>query len=336
MQRALIVIFASAICANAAVLRNGTDPKSLLLGRPKSGPYGLPNCPCIGIDNREGEVMATMKGGKQVPYPADMGGRCKAWDADKNPKCLGDKPPTWCESKWCYVDPCNCDKVSPYPKPAVYLPDSQYQGKPVHFSYATCDGMDSYSETGAGSNYETIEKTCAVQVDSSKWGHEDCRCIGIAPQPGNMQVEIKGKKVAFPADTGGQCKTHEKEHHPECKSATPPDWCNQAWCYVDPCTCTIPISPKTNTYVPEANYQGRPVYYSYATCGGTDSWTGGNHDSACVNLKDKEACEKLDKCAWKMGKESHCLGKELVEVCNGAFSLKAIMALALPCLGFFY
>merc|ERR1719491_1695493 len=66
------------------------------------------------MDNREGEAMATIKGGKQVPYPADLGGRCKAWDSTHHPKCPGED---WCESKWCYVDPCNCDKVSPYPKP---------------------------------------------------------------------------------------------------------------------------------------------------------------------------------------------------------------------------
>jgi len=189
--------------------------------------------------------------------------------------------------------------------------------------------MDSYSETGAGSNYETIEKTCAVHVDSAKWGHEDCRCIGFAPQPGTMKVKIEGKKVAFPADTGGQCKAWEKDNHPECKGSSPPSWCNQAWCYVDPCKCKTAVPPKTSSYVPESNYQGRPVYYSYEACGGTDSWTASKHDEACVNQKDTGACNNLSKCAWD-GKQ--CLGKELVEVCSGALGLKAFVLLGLSCL----
>jgi len=335
MKRSLIVVFALALSSEAAVLRNGTDPnlKSLILA-PKSGPYGLASCPCIGIDSREGEAMATIKGGKQVPYPADLGGRCKAWDATNHPKCPGED---WCKAKWCYVDPCNCNEVSPYPKPSNYLPDAQYQGKPVHFSYATCKGMDSYSETGAGSNYETIEKVCAVQVDAAKWGHEDCRCVGIAPQAGNMKVDIDGKQVAFPADTGGQCKAWEQANHPECKGASAPAWCDQQWCYVDPCKCKSGIPPKTSSYVRDSNYQGKPVYYSYATCGGTDSWTAGNNKEACINQEDEKACAKMAKCLWRPEKVGgSCLGKELVEVCSGALSLKAIMALALPVLSVFY
>jgi hypothetical protein len=330
MQRSLIVLFASALCADAALLRNVSSPvgvKSLLMA-PKSGPYGLPNCPCVGLDAVEGKVDAVIdaKTGKTHPYPADMGARCEAWDAKNHPKCPGE---SWCEAKWCYVDPCNCDKVSPYPKPANYLPNSQYQGKPVHFSYATCDGMDSYSETGAGSDYEQVEKTCAAPVDSATWGHEDCRCVGFAPQEGTMKVDIEGKQVDFPADTGGQCKAWEKANHPECKGSSPPSWCSQSWCYVDPCKCKSAAPPKVSSYVPDANYQGRPVYYSYEACGGTDSYTSTEHKSACVNQKDKEACGKLSKCAWN-GKD--CLGKELVEVCSGAFGLQAIIALALPIL----
>lgn len=197
--------------------------------------------------------------------------------------------------------------------------------------------MDSYSETGAGSNYETIEKTCAVQVDSDKWGQEDCRCVGFAPQEGTMKVNIDGKQVDFPADTGGQCKAWEQNNHPDCNATSPPAWCSQAWCYVDPCKCKTAVPPKTSSYVPDANYQGRPVFYSYATCGTIDSFTSSNNKEACVNQEDKKACAKLSKCAWKMDKiGGSCLGKELVEVCSVAVGLKAIIALALPLLSLLY
>lgn len=338
MARTPMMFLALGMGADAFVLRsNGTGTpgvKSMLLG-PKAGPYGHRSCPCVGIDNLDGKVMAQIdaKTGKEVAYPADMGARCQAWDSGRHPKCPGEN---WCESKWCYVDPCNCDKISPYPKPAVYLPDSKYQGKPVHFSYATCDGMDSYSETGAGDDYAVIEKTCATPVDASDWGHEDCRCVGFAPQPGTMKVNIDGKQVDFPADTGGKCNAWELNRHPKCKTdqpGGPPTWCHEKWCYVDPCKCRMGVPPKTSSYVPDANYQGRPVYYSYSACGGTDTWTDDEHGAACVNQKDEKACGKLSKCAWT-GRE--CLGKELVELCSSATALKAIIALALPILSYLY
>jgi len=329
MVKSVLIVTAAAVCSEAAVLRINN-----FANRSSVGPHGKKTCPCIGIDNVEGETMATIKGGKKVPYPADLGAHCAAWDSGRNPECTGKEgQPSWCEAKWCYVDPCSCEKVSPYPKPSLYMPNSEFQGKPVHFSYATCDGMDSYSETGAGSDMHKIEKTCAVDVDSAKWGQEDCRCVGVFPQEGHLMVDVKGKQTKFPADTGSKCHTWEADNHPDCKSGSPPSWCNQAWCYVDPCKCRSATPPKTSSYVPHANYQGRPVYYSYASCGGKDTWTDGEHKNACVNQKSKDECGKLSKCAWD-GKE--CLGKELVQVCSGAWAAKAIVALAVPLLAFLY
>ena len=40
--------------------------------------------------------------------------------------------------------------VADLPKPSAYLPDAKYQGKPVHFSYATCGGKDSFSTEVGG------------------------------------------------------------------------------------------------------------------------------------------------------------------------------------------
>jgi len=327
----LILVCATAICADAAVFRaNGTGPLGLFRTS-KGGPYGLANCPCVGVDGLEGHTTASLKGGKTADYPADMGARCEAWDSKHHPSCPGE---SWCEAKWCYVDPCNCDKVTPLPKPANYLPDAKYQGKKLHFSYVTCDDMDSYTEQGNDRlRGEEIQKTCAVQVDSAKWGHENCRCVGIGPQPGTTKVDIKGKKVDFPADTGATCHAWEADNHPGCKGSSPPDWCKQSWCYVDPCSCKQATPPKTSSYLPDSNYQGRPVYYSYSTCGGADSYTASEYGDACVNQKSKDDCAKLDKCAWN-GKD--CLGKELVSVCSGTWTPKAIVALMLPLLRLVY
>lgn len=292
---------------------------------------GHDDCPCIGIDQLEGETIATLKDGSKVPYPADLGGRCEAWDLKKHPSCPG---AAWCKQEWCYVDPCNCKTVAVLPKPSIYLPGGQYKGKPVHFSYATCGGKDSYSSAKEKKKtQQDIAKTCAVKVDSSKWGADNCRCIGISPQPGTTKVKIENKMVAFPADTGAVCNAWEKDNHPDCDRDDAPDWCSQAWCYVDPCSCKLATPPKVSSYLPSSTYQDKPIYYSYATCGEKDNWTGGNRQ-ACVNQKTGGACMRYDKCAWT-GKE--CLGKELVEVCgledkSAAWSPRAIMALVLPLL----
>jgi len=170
-------------------------------------------------------------------------------------------------------------------------------------------------------------------VDSSKWGAENCRCIGISPQPGTRKVKIQDKMIAFPADAGAVCKAWEKDNHPDCDSDDAPDWCSQAWCYVDPCSCTLPTPPKGSSYLPSSTYLDKPIYYSYAACGEKDNWTGGNRE-ACVNQKTAGTCMRYDRCAWTGSK---CLDKELVEVCgiedkSSSWSPRAIMALVLPLL----
>eukprot|EP00931_Biecheleriopsis_adriatica_P028389 TRINITY_DN16929_c0_g1_i1.p1 TRINITY_DN16929_c0_g1~~TRINITY_DN16929_c0_g1_i1.p1 ORF type:complete len:332 (+),score=59.32 TRINITY_DN16929_c0_g1_i1:84-1079(+) len=322
---ALIVVFAAcaSLCTNAAVFR-----VSMSTNTSRAGDYGKEGCPCIGIDELDGETTVTPKAGSKVAYPADLGARCEAWDESKHPECPGE---SWCKSQWCYVDPCNCKGVSPLPKPSNYLPGAKYQGKPLHFSYATCGGSDSYSAEEDKKTVKDIEETCAVKVDSSKWGDESCRCVGIGPQPGTTKVAIDGKLVDFPADTGSMCQAWEKGNHPQCSGKSPPSWCSQAWCYVDPCKCKLATPPKTSGYLPDSNFQGKPVFFSYATCGGSDSYTASELQEACVNQKTSEDCGKLEKCAWN-GKG--CLGKALVDVCqSGAWSPKAIMALSLPLLG---
>jgi hypothetical protein len=278
--------------------------------------YGHQSCQCVGIDELEGETVATLRDGSDVSYPADLGARCDAWDLKDHPKCPGED---WCKQKWCYVDPCKCN-IDVLPKPSVYIPGAKYQGKPLHFSYATCGGKDSYSATEDEKTIKAIEKTCAVDVDPAVWGVDDCRCVGIGPQPGTTKVFIDDKWVEFPADTGSRCKAWEQDNHPDCRGSDPPEWCSKAWCYVDPCSCSLATAPKTSSYVPDSSYQGKPVYYSYRTCGETDSYTAGSHKTACVNQKTAPACGKLDKCAWT-GKE--CLGKELLEICDGPHSKSA-------------
>jgi len=44
----------------------------------------------------------------------------------------------WCDSPWCYVDPCGCD--------AADVGQSTYISSEIAYSYATCGAVDTYTE----------------------------------------------------------------------------------------------------------------------------------------------------------------------------------------------
>jgi hypothetical protein len=273
-------------------------------------------CPCIGVADVEGSVRVSVGNNKTAEMPADVGAECKAWDNGVTPSCKrGEKPGKdngWCAQPWCYVDPCNCNLETP-PKESSYLPDGQWQGKSLWYSYDTCSGHVSWSKSNNSKSEAKTAKVCSLKVDEAKWGDDDCRCIAISGQPGTNNMTIGEAEVAYPADTGALCKAWDSGNHPDCKNDDAPKWCKQAWCFVDPCSCRLPVPPKTSGYLPMASYQDRPLYYSYATCGQKDSYTAAERKEACVNQQSEKECTSFDKCAWKGGT---CLGKELVEVCS--------------------
>jgi len=43
-------------------------------------------------------------------------------------------------------------------------------------------------------------------------------------------------------------------------------WCDNAWCYIDPCACD-------DANANQAFYFDAELFYSYATCGTADQWT---------------------------------------------------------------
>ena len=47
-------------------------------------PFGNSKCPCVGFDNIERETTVSIDG-KDLSYPADLGGSCSAWDHDIHP-----------------------------------------------------------------------------------------------------------------------------------------------------------------------------------------------------------------------------------------------------------
>eukprot|EP00933_Yihiella_yeosuensis_P007592 TRINITY_DN1126_c0_g1_i1.p1 TRINITY_DN1126_c0_g1~~TRINITY_DN1126_c0_g1_i1.p1 ORF type:complete len:385 (+),score=97.63 TRINITY_DN1126_c0_g1_i1:116-1270(+) len=338
MQSAFValVLFSSSIDA-ALIHRIGEQrmaaPSAAPMAAPSAAPgaspmaamsFGNPKCPCVGVAGIEGYTKATVSSNLSVNFPADFGARCETWDNDFNPLYCkpGQKPGQdngWCKEPWCYVDPCNCEidePASQQPEDGGYLPRASYQGKGMWYSYATCGGKDYWLEPARKKKHQEEPErpaVCAVQKDEELWGASNCPCIGFAGQVGTTNVSIEpGKEMAYPADTGSTCRLWDYKRHPDCKSKDPPKWCEQAWCYVDPCNCRSAVPPKLSAYLPDASASEKPIYYSYATCGGVDKFAASNK-KACVNLKSAKFCDANSKCAWN-GME--CLGRELVEICG--------------------
>lgn len=237
---------------------------------------GEARCRCTGFQNAPGETIVDLGKGKTMPYPADIGGECLAWDNDRHPDCKGgdaNKKPTWCNQAWCFVDPCSCDIEVP-PKQSMYLPKAGFQNRPVYYSYATCNQKDSFSsDEHIEESKKEAERICAKETTSNnanpKFGTHGCACIGFHDISGETTLTIKGAKTAYPADLGSYCHTWDDGHHPECPDGK---FCKDKWCYVDPKECRLPTVPKVSAYMPDAKYQGLPIYYSYATCGYEDQW----------------------------------------------------------------
>merc|ERR1719446_1015832 len=179
---------------------------------------------------------------------------------------------------------------------------------------------------GAALNHTSLVGVRANHLANgpATYGDAKCRCIGIDNIDGETVVQIgDGKTLSMDADVGARCDKWEDGKHPSCLDGATPgkgnDWCAQPWCYVDPCDCDIPVLPKTSAYLPDGTYQGLPIYYSYATCGGTDSWTGEHHEKACVNQKSEADCkaaggvENSENCAWDGAK---CGGAEVMGACS--------------------
>jgi len=167
-----------------------------------------------------------------------------------------------------------------------------------------------------GSSTEVVEFGEVVK-NVSKYGDAACQCIGRAGLPGTISVLFEKETLQYPAETGSLCKAWDLHFHPACqKESGRPKWCDEAWCYVDPCSCTIPIPPKTSWYLPGATIQGRHIYYSYEACGSEDVYTIEN-ELACVNQDTAESCLGTKTCAWG-GTDLKCLGEELLRTCDVA------------------
>jgi len=157
---------------------------------------GHASCQCVGFSNVPwtNDISWTNKSGQTwtMQYPGDMGGTCQAWDEDVHPLCKNAGPgrPDWCDKKWCFVDPCECDLPTP-PKVTMVLPWATFTGKSLYYSYETCGNADSY--------------TPVINTEA---------CVNQFEQDNCLRLKIRGvQKCAW---TGDRCLGAELVHHPLC------------------------------------------------------------------------------------------------------------------------
>ncbi|CAE7552594.1 GST1 [Symbiodinium natans] len=147
------------------------------------------------------------------------------------------------------------------------------------------------------------------------FGNPKCPCVGVLGMEGTTEVKISSNATAdYPADFGARCAAWDNKRNkafcmPGQKPGADNGWCAEPFCYVDPCNCDLDVPPtKSGSYLPNASYQGKGIWYSYVTCGGKDYWL-----DAETKKKNQEAngvCEKKpDEKKW--GKAScRCVGYE--------------------------
>jgi len=149
---------------------------------------------------------------------------------------------------------------------------------------------------------------------SRRYGNPKCKCIGIDNIEGVTKVTINGAQYDYPADVGAHCAAWGDGRHPfncSTEDQTPgkgKGWCAQKWCYIDPCHCDLPVPPKPSRFLTHAKFKGQPVFFSYKTCGGVDTYSKGYNalDLALV----KNLCDKpVDEAVWGK-KECMCVGMD--------------------------
>lgn len=114
-----------------------------------------------------------------------------------------------------------------------------------------------------GKNNLGLEKSdCTYE-----WQDADGKCVHTLPN--------KTKFKYYPGSYGENCQKQREPGAPECYDVTsdPPvekalsqqeTWCNDPWCYVDPCACDVKAT--------KSSYFPAMLVYSYATCGSRNNF----------------------------------------------------------------
>ena len=164
-----------------------------------------------------------------------------------------------CDDAWCWVDPAHCDVVN-YPMAnTLQLDDTSVS---LHWSYEACD-----SEFG-GNSWVGMPPSPPAAASA-------CPCIDTSHLFSGL---------IRPRDWASTCQTWDNNrmgfvdfNDGACTGAGAPDWCSDAWCYVDPNNCNLP-SFESNV----AKVRAAGLHFSYKTC--NEGFTGNSYVGHCQCL----------------------------------------------------
>lgn len=293
-------------CAWSGTKCLGLDAAAACKSIPDFHSAGNASCPCVGIHGKTGRLTASILG-HNVTYPGDLGGSCEGWDLGRYPGACdgansanGSDPSGWCSQRWCYVDPCDCE-IDTEPMPSTYFPAATHSGTRLHYSYATCGSVDMWTaDFGNACVKQATEGACKADGNCT-WTGKSCLGAGTAvncegenvrvvhvPEPGSplcpcigfegeghFQGIADNMSVRYPLTTGSSCKSWHEDVHPRCQKGADPragnKFCEQKWCFVDSCHCKLPLAYRRSKVI-MGGYQGKPLAYSYTTCGSEDHY----------------------------------------------------------------
>lgn len=119
-----------------------------------------------------------------------------------------------------------------------------------------------------------------------KWANEDGKCVMTDPKYGNTGFN------EYPGDYGTSCTMWVEPGWTSCfdNSTNPPtrlttpsaSWCEDPWCYVDPCKCDSSDATTSSTF---AHLNVDKMYYSYTTCGASDKFTDSKSENKVGNAE---------------------------------------------------
>eukprot|EP00747_Dinoflagellata_sp_TGD_P164841 gnl/TRDRNA2_/TRDRNA2_185333_c0_seq1.p1 gnl/TRDRNA2_/TRDRNA2_185333_c0~~gnl/TRDRNA2_/TRDRNA2_185333_c0_seq1.p1 ORF type:complete len:208 (+),score=36.35 gnl/TRDRNA2_/TRDRNA2_185333_c0_seq1:84-707(+) len=146
-------------------------------------------------------------------------------------------------------------------------------------------------------------------------GNPGCACLGEIPDciprvkcdkpfaDANgecVQPTVQEKLQMYPTNYGTLCVTHIEPGHTACydveagvekpafgsgSADEKAKWCDDPWCYIDPCNCNAPERYAADYF---ASYSC--LWYTYLTCGDSDAYSGEADGSAAVEAGNEMTC----------------------------------------------
>jgi len=265
---------------------------------------GMEEVPCESMDNSSTCIDVTIAG-TTWKYPATYGEGCAKHSEPGDPSCSqadGTEKSSdrgyWCDLPWSWVNPCTCGATD-MAKSGLFELYFSYAacGAAVDNNVSAPPSKATREEEGCPEVEPAPEDMMSNPV---QWPHSgpdetNCECIplpSLVPKiecttsfaQGGKCIEAPGADVLgfFPVNYGAECGVHLEPANPDCfnvgegvpwaapcragqTSGCRAAWCDEPWCYVDPCTChgaQAPYDIMKSEYFPNTG----GVYYSYANC----------------------------------------------------------------------